>query len=63
MSGEELYEAVVIIYRQLQMEIYLKSSENLRLVPVHPKEKIASLHLEWDSRDKLIRISDEFLSH
>ena len=54
------YEAELIIYRQLQIEIYLKSSENLRLVPVHPKEKIASLQLEWDSRDKLIRISYVF---
>jgi hypothetical protein len=58
MSGEELDEAELFIFRQLQMETYPKAFESLQMVgPVHPKEKIAHLHPVWDPRDKLIRIS------
>jgi hypothetical protein len=57
MSGEELDEAELFIFRQLQMETYPKAFESLQMVgPVHPKEKIAHLHPVWDPREKLIRI-------
>ena len=58
MSGEELDEAELFIYRQLQMETYPKAFESLQMEgPVHPKEKIAHPHPVWDPRDKLIRIT------
>ena len=58
MSGEELDEAELFIYRQLQMETYPKAFESLQMEgPVHPKEKIAHLHPVWDPRDKFIRIT------
>jgi hypothetical protein len=54
-SGEELGEAELRIYRQLQKERYPKAFETLQLgLPFHPKEKIASLLPVWDERDKLI---------
>jgi hypothetical protein len=57
LSGEELAEAELRIYRQLQKEKYPKAFETLQLgLPVHPKEKIASLLPVWDERDKLIRV-------
>ena len=44
MSGEELDEAELFIFRQLQMEKYSKAFKNLQHeVPIHPKEKIAHL--------------------
>ena len=58
LSGEELAEAELRIYRQLQKEKYPKAFETLQLgLPVHPKEKIASLLPVWDERDKLIRVT------
>jgi hypothetical protein len=44
MSGEELDEAELFIFRQLQMETYPKAFKNLQLeVPIHPKEKLISI--------------------
>jgi hypothetical protein len=44
MSGEELDEAELFIYR--------KAFESLQMEgPVHPKEKIAHLHPVWDPTD------------
>jgi hypothetical protein len=58
MSGEELDEAELTIYRQLQMERYPKAFETLQLgLPIHRKEKMAALGPVWDQRDQLIRIS------
>jgi hypothetical protein len=57
-ASEELDEAELTIYRQLQKEKYPKAYETLQLgLPIHQKEKIASLNPVWDERDKLIRIS------
>ncbi len=57
-SGEELGEAELRIYRQLQKEQYPKAFETLQLgLPVHPKEKMASLLPVWDEREKLIRVT------
>ena len=53
-------EAELRIYRQLQKEKYPKAFETLQLgLPVHPKEKIASLLPVWDERDKLIRVTGQ----
>ncbi len=57
-TREELGEAELRIYRQLQKERYPNAFETLQLgLPVHPKEKIASLLPVWDERDKLIRVT------
>jgi hypothetical protein len=57
-ASEELDEAELTIYRQLQKERYPKAYETLQLgLPIHQKEKIAALNPVWDERDKLIRIS------
>ncbi len=58
LSGEELGEVELRIYIQLQIERYPKAFETLQLgLPVHPKEKIASLLPVWDERDKFIRVT------
>ena len=55
---EELGEAELRIYRQLQKERYPNAFETLQLgLPFHPKEKIESLLPVWDERDKLIRVT------
>jgi hypothetical protein len=57
-ASEELDEAELTIYRQLQKEKYPKAYETLQLgLPIHQKENFASLNSVWDERDKLIRIS------
>jgi len=57
-SDEELDEAELTIYRQLQKERHSKAFETLQLGrPIHQKKKIVPLGPVWDERDKLIRIS------
>jgi len=57
LSGEELNEAELTIYRQLQRERYPKAFESLQQDnTIQPKEKIAALLPIWDQRDRLIRV-------
>jgi hypothetical protein len=57
LSGEELGEAKLRIYRQLK-DRYPKAFETLQLrLPVHPKKKIAYLLPVLDERDKLIQVT------
>jgi len=57
LSREELDEAELTIYRQLQRERYPKAFESLQQDnTIQPKEKIAALLPIWDQRDRLIRV-------